>query len=109
MPSICFVEFKETKDGKDGKDGWESTGYYGDNKNNRTTFRSIIKQVSPDEIKDVSEANVYVYSDSNTIYNIQTTLGLPLNPSDIIDVNYNDINMPSVIYMAMMGSILIPI
>ena len=68
-----------------------------------------IKQVSRNEIKEVDEANIYVYSDSDTIYNIQTTLCLPLNPSDIIDVNYNDFNMPSVIYMAMMGSILIPI
>ena len=112
MVSIYFTEFEETKNGwefKETKNGWECSGYYEDNKNNRTTFRSIIKQVSRNEIKEVDEANIYVYSDSDTIYNIQTTLCLPLNPSDIIDVNYNDFNMPSVIYMAMMGSILIPI
>jgi hypothetical protein len=101
MLSINYYEFEETKD------GWRCSGYYGDNKNITTTFRSIIKQVYCNEIKEVSEANVYVYSDSDTIYNIQTTLDLPLNPSDLVAVNYNNINMPSVIYMAMMGSILI--
>lgn len=100
MVSIYYYEFKETKD------GWRCSGYYEDNKN-ITTFRSIIKQVSRNEIKEVNEANIYLYSDSDTIYNIQTTLCLPLNPSDIIDINYYDINMPSLIYIAMIGSILI--
>ena len=101
MVSINYYKFEEIKD------GWECTGYYKEDNKNITTFRSIIKQVSPNEIKEVNEANIYVYSDSDTIYNIQTTLCLPLNPSDIIDVNYNDVNMPSVIYIAMMSSILI--
>lgn len=103
MVYVHYYTFEETKN------GWKCSGYYGDNKNNRTTFRTIINQVSRNEMKEVNEGNIYVYSNSNTIYNIQTRLYLPLNPSDIININYNDLNMPSVIFMAMMGSILIRI